>query len=141
MIKPTEQLNEIIRSFSKENANTSISQLSAIIDLCLKAGIRFSFDKNYQNEFTLFINSKYPEWNAEVTNKEIESLAKDGEYEDAADRLDKAMSLKKEMHKQFKLSKFGTEDWFIENSESEIFFIPTEIGVIDSLISEKTCEK
>lgn len=51
------------------------------------------------------------------------------------------MSLKNEMHMQFKLSKFGTEDWFIENSESEIFFIPTEIGVIDSLMSEKAYEK
>ena len=141
MIKPTKKLNEIIRSFSKENANTSISELSAIIDLCSKAGIRFSFDKNYQNEFALFINSKYPEWNTEVTNKEIESLAKDGKYKEATDRRDKAMSLKNEMHKQFKLSKFGTEDWFILNSESEIFFIPTEIGVIDSLMSEKTYEK
>jgi hypothetical protein len=141
MIKPTKQLNEIIRSFSKENSITSISQLSAIIDLCLKAGIRFSFDKNYQNELALFINSKYPEWNAEVTNKAIESLAKDGKYEEAADRRDKAISLKNEMHKQYKLSKFGTEDCFIEKSESEIFFIPTEIGVIDSLMSEKAYEK
>lgn len=91
MIKPTKKLNEIIRSFSKENANTSISELSAFIDLFLKAGIRFSFDKNYQNEFALFINSKYPEWNTEVTNKEIESLAKDGKYEEATDRRDKAM--------------------------------------------------
>ena len=141
MIKPTKQLNEIIRSFSKENANTSISQLSSIIDLCLKARIRFSFDKNHQNEFALFINSKYPEWNTEVTNKEIESLAKDGKYEEAADRRDRAMSLKNEMHMQFKLSKFGTEDCFIENLESEIFFIPIEIGVIDSLMSEKAYEK
>lgn len=141
MIKPTKQLNEIIRCFSKDNANTSISQLSAVIDLCLKARIRFAFDKNYQNELALFINSKYPEWNTEITNKEIESLVKYGKYEEAADRRDKAISVKKEMHKQFKLSKFGTEDWFIENSESEIFFIPTEIGVIDSLMSEKAFEK
>ena len=115
MIKSTKQLNEIIRSFSKENANTCISQLSAIIDLCLKAGIRFSFDKYYKTEWALFINIEYPEWNAEDTNKEIESLAKDGKYEEAADRRNKAISLKNEMHKQFKLSKFGTEDWFIVN--------------------------
>ena len=141
MIKPTKQLNEIIRSFSKENANTSLSELSAIIDLCLKSGIRFSFDKNYQNEFELFINSAYPEWNTEVQNKEIESLAKDGKYQEAADTRDKAILLKNEMHKQFKLSKFGTDDWFILKSESEIFFIPTGIAIIDSLMSEKPHEK
>jgi hypothetical protein len=45
----------------------------------------------------------------------------DGKYKEAADRRDKAMSLKNEMHKQFKLSKFGNEDWFILKSESEIF--------------------
>ena len=44
------------------------------------------------------------------------------------------------MHKQFKLSKFGTEDWFILKSESEMFFIPTKIGVVDSLMSEKAFE-
>lgn len=94
MTKPTKQLNEIAWSFSKENVSTIICQLSAIIDLCLKAEIRFSFDKNYQNEFALFINSKYPEWNTEVTNREIESLAKDGKHENAADIGNKAISLK-----------------------------------------------
>jgi len=141
MIKPTKQLNDIIRSFSKENANTSLSEMSAIIDLCLKAGIRFSIDNNYHNEFELFINSAYPEWNTEVLNKEIESLAMDGKYEEAVDTRDKAVLLKNEMHKQFKLSKLGTEDWFILKSESEIFCIPTGIGVIDSLMSEKASEK
>ena len=34
----------------------------------------------------------------------------------------------------FRLEKYGTEDWFIEKSENEIFFLPTEISVIDSLI-------
>ena len=141
MINSTKQLNEILRNLSTENANTGISQLNAIMDLGLKAGIKFSCDINYYQEFDSFTAIKFPEWNTEVTNGKIESLAKDGKYEVAAERRDKAVSLKYEIQRQFRLSKFGTEDWFIEKSESEIFFIPTVIAVIDSLINEKVYEK
>ena len=141
MIKSTKQLNEIIRSFSKENANSGISQLAAIIDLCSKAEICFSIDVNYKKELALFYTSKFPEWNAEVTNIEIESLANQGLYEEAAKRRNEAVSLKNEIQRQFRLSKYGTEDWFIEKSDSEIFFIPTDVVVIDSLMSEKAYKK
>jgi hypothetical protein len=137
MKNPTEQLNEMIRTFSKENANTHISQFSAIIDLCLKAGIRFSIDENYKNELASFQSDKYPEWNAEITNAEIESLARDGKYDEATAKRDKSLALMNEIHRQFRLSKYRTEDWFIESSESALFFIPTEIAVIDGLINEK----
>ena len=32
------------------------------------------------------------------------------------------------------LEKYGTEDWFIKKSESEVLFLPTETAVIDILI-------
>lgn len=44
------------------------------------------------------------------------------------------LSLKNEIHRQFRLEKHGTEDWFMEKSESEIFFLPTKNEVIDSLV-------
>jgi hypothetical protein len=31
---------------------------------------------------------------------------------------------------------YGTEDWFMAKSAGEIFFLPTQISVIDSLIFE-----
>ena len=134
MINSTNQLNEIIRSFSKENANTGISQLAAIIDLCSKAGIRFSIDLNYINELGSFAASNFPEWNATVANREIELLANQGKYEEAAIKREETLLLKNEIQRRFRLEKYGTEDWFIEKSESEIFFLPTEIAVIDSVI-------
>ena len=136
MINSTKQLNEIIRSFSKENANSGISQIAVIIDLFLKAGIRFSTDQNYFHEFASYTASNYPEWNVELANGEIDLLTNQGKYEEAALRRDKILSLKNEILRRFRLEKYRTEDWFIEKSESEIFFIPTEIPVIDSLIND-----
>jgi hypothetical protein len=134
MINSTKQLNEIIRNLSNENANTSISQLAAIIDLCSKAGIRFSYDVNYEEALASFTANKFPEWNSEITNSEIESLANHGKYEEAAVRRDKTLVLKNEIHRQFRLEKYGTENWFTEKSESEILFSPTKNAVIDSLV-------
>ena len=134
MINSTKQLNEIVRNLSKENSNTSISKLEAIIDLCLKTGIKFSYDPNYDDSFASYTTIKFPEWNIEITNLEIESLANQGKYEEAAVKRDETLSLKKEIHRQLRLEKYGTEDWFIEKSESEIFFLPTKIEVIDSLV-------
>lgn len=128
------QLNELVRNISKENANTSFSQLAAIIDLCLKAGIRFSVDVNYDEAFSSFTAHQFPEWNTEITNLELESLANQGKYAEAAIKQEEALLLKNEIHRQFRLEKHGTEDWFLEKSESEILFLPTEIAIIDSLI-------
>lgn len=136
MINMTKQLNELIRSLSIRNANASISQLAAMIDLCSKAGIRFSYDVNYEEALALFTANKFPEWNAEATNSEIESLARQGKYEEASVTRDKSLVLKSEIHRQFRLKKYGTEDWFMEKSESEILFLPTQISLIDSLIFE-----
>ena len=128
------QLNELVRNISKENANTCFSQLAAIIDLCLKAGIRFTVDVNYDEAFSSFTAYQFPEWNTEVTNLELESLANQGKYAEAAIKQEEALLLKNEIHRQFRLEEYGTEDWFLEKSESEILFLPTEIAVIDSLI-------
>lgn len=141
MVKSTNQLNEIIKSFSKENANSSISQLAAIIDLCSKSGIRFSYDENYKKVLATYTALKYPEWNMEVMNREIESLASQGKFEEAAIRRDELISIMNEIRRQFRVEQYGTEDWFIENSKCEIFFIPTEIAVIDSLVNPKVHEK
>ena len=62
MINSTKQLNEIVRNFSKDNAVTSVSQLAAIIDLCSKAGIRFSVDVNYDAVFSSFKTNKFPSY-------------------------------------------------------------------------------
>lgn len=136
MINSTKQLNEIIRNVSYMNANSSISQIGAIIDLCSKVGIRFSYDVNYMEALASFTASKFPEWNLEATNIEIESLANQGKIEEATIKRDKTMLLKNKIHRQFRLEKYGTEDWFIEKSKGEIFFLPTNIAVIDSLIFE-----
>jgi hypothetical protein len=40
------------------------------------------------------------------------------------------------IQKKFRLEKYGTEDWFIEKPEKEIFFSPTKNEVITELISE-----
>jgi len=61
MINSKKQLNEIVRNFSKENAITSVSQLAAIIDLCSKAGIKFSVDVNYDEVFSSFKTNKFLE--------------------------------------------------------------------------------
>lgn len=134
MINSTKQLNEIVTNFSTENANTSVSQLNAIIDLGLKAGIRFSCYINYYQKFDSFTANKFPEWNLEITNREIESLAKQRKYEEAVLKREETLSLKKEIHRRLRLEKYGTEDWFIKKSESEVLFLPTEIAVIDSLV-------
>jgi len=140
MIAFTKQLNEILKGVSKEHANSSISQLTALIDLCKKSGIRFSYDENYQDALATFKAHKFPEWKTEITNLEIESLANHGKYEEAALKRDVAASTINEIHKQFRLEKYGTEDWFIENSEYEILFLPTEIEVINHLIHERINE-
>jgi len=134
MINSTKQLNEIIRNFSNENANTSISELAAIISVCLKAGIKFSYDVNYEEALTAFTANKFPEWNTDYTNSEIESLANQGKHEEAAVKRDKTLLLKNKIHRQFRLEKYGTDEWFTQKSESEIFFLPTQNAVIDSLI-------
>ena len=136
MINSTKQLNEIVRNLSNTNANASISQLAAIIDLCSKAGIRFSYEVNYVEALESFTASNFPEWNLEATNMELESLANQGKIEEATLKRDKTLLLKNEIHRQFRLEKYGTEDSFIEKSNSEIFFLPTQISVIDSLIFE-----
>jgi hypothetical protein len=61
MINYIKQLNELIRNISKENTNTSVSQLAAIIDLCSKAGIRFTVYENYDEAFSSFTDNKFPE--------------------------------------------------------------------------------
>ena len=83
-----------------------------------------------------FTASNFPEWNLEATNMELESLANQGKIEEATLKRDKTLLLKNEIHRQFRLEKYGTEDSFIEKSNSEIFFLPTQISVIDSLIFE-----
>jgi len=136
VINSTKQLNEIIRNISNMNANASISQLARIIDLCSKAGIRFSYDVNYLEALASFTAINYPEWNLEAINIEIESLANQGKIEEATLKRDRTLLLKNEIHRQFRHEKYGTEDWFIEKSKSEIFFLTTNIAVIDSLIFE-----
>lgn len=128
------QLNELVRNISKENANTSFSQLAAIIDLCSRAGIRFSVDVNYDEAFSSFTAHQFPEWNTKIANLELESLTKQVKYAEATIKREEALMLKNEIHRQFRLEKYGTVDWFVEKSESEILFLPTEIAVIDSLI-------
>lgn len=133
MTNSVKELNEIVRNLSSNNANTSISQFVAIIDLCSKAGIKLSFDENYEESLASFAANKFPEWNNDHTNTEIELSASNAKYEEAVAKRDKALMLKNEIHRQFRLEKYGTADWFIEKSESEILFLPTNIAVIDSL--------
>jgi excinuclease UvrABC helicase subunit UvrB len=134
MTNSTTQLNEIVRNFSKENANSSISQLSAIIDNCINAGIKFSFDTNYEETVHSFTKENFSEFNLQKANQEIESLAKQNKYQEAAEMRDKIISINNEINSQVRLKKHGTADWFIGKSESEIFFLPTQISVIDCLV-------
>jgi excinuclease UvrABC helicase subunit UvrB len=134
MTNSTTQLNEIVRNFSKENANSSISQLSAIIDNCINTGIKFSFDTNYEETVHSFTKENFTEFNLQEANQEIESLAKLNKYQEAAEMRDKIISINNEIHKQVRLIKHGTEDWFLAKSESEIFFLPTQISFVDSLV-------
>ena len=134
MTDSTTQLNEIVRNFSKENANNSISQLSAIIQTCLDAGIKFSFDTNYVETIHSFTKDNFNEFNLQKANQEIEALAKQNKYQEAAEMRDKIISINNEIHKQVRLKKHGTADWFTAKSESEILFLPTQISVIDSLV-------
>ena len=134
MTNSTIQLNEIVRNFSKENANSSISQLSAIIQTCLDAGIKFSFDTNYEETIHSFAKENFTEFNLQKANQEIEALAKQNKYQEAAEKRDKIISINNEIHKQVRLKKHGTADWFTAKSASEIFFLPTQISVIDSLV-------
>ena len=141
MISCIKHLNEIIRNFSKENAINSISQLASIISLCKRHGIRFTYDVNYEEALASFRANKFPEWNAEVTNREIESLANQGKYEAAAVKREETLTLKNKMHRQFRLEKYQTGDWFIEKSESDIFFLPTGFEIIDSLVQGNNIER
>jgi excinuclease UvrABC helicase subunit UvrB len=134
MTNSTTQLNEIVRNFSKDNANSSISQLSAIIENCINAGIKFSFDTNYEETVHSFTKENFTEFNLQEANQEIESLAKLNKYQEAAEMRDKIISINNEIHSQVRLKKYGTEDWFIAKSDSEIFFLPTQISVIDCLV-------
>jgi excinuclease UvrABC helicase subunit UvrB len=134
MTNSTTQLNEIVGNFSKENANSSISQLRAIIQTCINAGIKFSFDNNYEETIHSFTKENFTEFNLQKANQEIESLTKQNKYQEAAEMRDKIISINNEIHRQVRLKKHGTADWFIAKSESEIFFLPTQISVIDSLV-------
>ncbi len=134
MTNSTTQLNEIVRNFSRDNANSSISQLSAIIENCINAGIKFSFDTNYEETVHSFTKGNFTEFNLQEANQEIESLAKQNKYQEAAEMRDKIISIDNEIHRQVRLKKHGTADWFMAKSESEIFFLPTQISVIDSLV-------
>lgn len=136
MINSTNQLNEIIRNFSKENANSSISQLRAIILICKNAGIRFLSDPNYEETILSFTKENFPEFILQKANEEIESLTKQNKYKEVAEIRDKIISINNEIHRQLRLKKYGTTDWFIAKSETEIFFLPTQISVVDSLIFE-----
>ena len=134
MTNSTTQLNEIVRNFSKENANISISQLTAIIQTCINTGIKFSFDTNYEETVHSFTKENFTEFNLQKANQEIEYLAKQNKYQEAAEMRDKIISINNEIHKQVRLKKHGTADCFLAKSESEIFFLPTQISVIDSLV-------
>ena len=105
MINSTKQLNEIIRNFSKENANSSISQLRAIILTCKKEGIRFYSDPNYEENILSFIKENFPEFILQKANQEIESLVKQNKYEEAAEMRDKLISINNEIHRQLRLKK------------------------------------
>ena len=83
-----------------------------------------------------FTANKFPELNVEDSNREIESLANQGKYEEAAIKRDITLSFKNEIYRKFRLEKYGTEDWYTVKSESEIVFLPTKNAVIDSLIPE-----
>lgn len=134
MISYTKELNEIVRNFSRENAVNSVSQLTSMIDQCYKDGIKFSFDTDYEQTLSSFTANKFPDWNEEAIHREFEILIKRARYEAAASKRNEILSLKAEIHKQLRLEKYGTEDWFISKTENEIFFIPTHIAVIDNLI-------
>ncbi|MFN4813777.1 MAG: hypothetical protein ACK5JQ_14430 [Bacteroidota bacterium] len=134
MITYTKQLNEIVRNFSRENAVNSVSQITSMIDQCYKDGIKFSFDTDYEQTLSSFTANNFPDWNEEAIHREFEILIKRARYEAAASKRNEILSLKAEIHKQLRLEKYGTEDWFISKTENEIFFIPTHIAVIDNLI-------
>ena len=95
MINYIKQLNEIVRNISNENAITSFNHLAAFIGLCSKAGIRFSIDVNYDEAFSSITAHKFPEWNTEVTNLELESLVKQGKYAEVAVKQEETLLLKK----------------------------------------------
>lgn len=134
MISYTKELNEIVRNFSRENAVNSVSQITSMIDQCYKDGIKFSFDTDYEQTLSSFTANNFPDWNEEAIHREFEILIKRARYEAAASKRNEILSLKAEIHKQLRLEKYGTEDWFISKTENEIFFIPTHIAVIDNLI-------
>lgn len=136
MINSTTQLNEIVRNFSEENASSSISQLRAIIQICIKAGIKFTFDANYEKTIHSFRKKNYPEFNLQKVIQEIESLTKQNKHQEAAILRDELNASKIEIHRQFRVEQYKTEEWFIPRSEKEIFFLPTQIAVLDSLIFE-----
>jgi hypothetical protein len=83
-----------------------------------------------------FTKENFPEFIIQKANQEIESLTKQNKYQEAAEMRDKIISINNEIHRQLRLKKYGTADWFMAKSETEIFFLPTQISVVDSLIFE-----
>jgi len=134
MINSTKLLNELVENFCIENANNSISQITAIVETCRTAGIKFSFDRNYEKTFNSFTQENFPDFNHQKTNQEIEFLAKQNKHQEATNLRDIIKSINKEIHSQVRLKKYGTKDWFISKYEKEISFLPTQISVIDNLI-------
>ena len=88
------------------------------------------------NEKLSFTKENFPEFIIQKANQEIESLTKQNKYQEAAEMRDKIISINNEIHRQLRLKKYGTADWFMAKSETEIFFLPTQISVVDSLIFE-----
>lgn len=127
-------LNTIIHSFSKANANSSISQLPTIIKTCSETGISFTIDANYDVDHASFMANKYPNLNTMLVKQEMDSRMNQGDLEARAQQIEQAVTLKNEVLKQFRISKYGTEDWFIQKSANEILFLPTGIAFVDGLV-------
>ncbi|MEN9348388.1 MAG: hypothetical protein RLZZ77_1899, partial [Bacteroidota bacterium] len=69
-----------------------------------------------EEALAVFTASEFPEWNMDVANYEIESLASQGKYEEATAKRDQTLLLKKEIQRQFRFQKYGTEDWIIRSN-------------------------
>ncbi len=48
-LREIHELNKITRNLSKDNSIESICQLVSIIQICFKAGIKFTYYPNYEN--------------------------------------------------------------------------------------------
>ena len=134
MIHSTSQLNEIVKNISKENTNSSVGQLFTIIETSKHSGIKFSFDEKYNASLSVFIKKNFPEFNLEKANQKIAYLSSENKYQEAATLRDEINAMNTAIHRKFRMEKYETEDWFIPKSESDIFFLPTQIAVIDNLI-------